>query len=276
MTICILTQSSVDSAIMKTFKPSLRLLLVTVLIMIILGSSVLVVTFLSPRPLAGVKVAVYDDNGTTPASQIALESMFRWMGADVTVIGDEDVETGALSSYDVFVAPGGCWCDERCDILDDYEIVRQFILDGGSYFGVDGGASYATSYRLGLFQGTLWPDTNGTGDWLLEMNVNRESTGPDLSDEPESYTIFYESSGHFDAGNMTGTIPICTYTDTGLPSMIAFKYGNGTVFLSSPHPEYEEGNMNDGTDLWDTYSDPDSEWGLMLKICEWLLEESHP
>jgi hypothetical protein len=58
--------------------------------------------------------------------------------------------------------------------------------------------------------------------------------------------------------------------------MIAFNYGNGTVFLSSPHPEYEEGNMKDGTDLWDLYSDPDSEWGLMLRICEWLLEESYP
>ncbi|MFW9908241.1 MAG: hypothetical protein ACFFEF_06670 [Candidatus Thorarchaeota archaeon] len=243
-------------------------------IIVILASSIVYFAASPSRPLAGVKVAVYDDHGTGAASQFALESMFRWMGADVTVISGDDVASGALDSYDIFVAPGGCWCDERCQILDDYEIVRQFVLDGGSYFGVDGGASYATGYRLGLFQGNLWPDANGTGDWLLEMNVNRASTGPDLSAEPESYTIFYESSGYFDAENMTGIIPICTYTDTGLPSMIAFKYGNGTVFLSSPHPEYEEGTMSDGTDFWDSIPDPDSEWGFMLKICQWLFDES--
>ena len=73
---------------------------------------------------------------------------------------------------------------------------------------------------------------------------------------------------------MTGIIPICTYTDTGFAGMIAFEYGNGTVFLSSPHPEYEEGSMRDGTDFWDSIPDPDSEWDLMLKVCQWLLEES--
>jgi glutamine amidotransferase-like uncharacterized protein len=221
-----------------------------------------------------VSVAVYDDRGTDAASQIALEAMFRWMGADVMVIGGEDVENGALDLYDIFVAPGGCWCDERCEILDDFEIVRQFVLNGGTYFGVDGGASYATSYRLGLFDGVLYADSNGTGDWLLEVNVNRESTGPDLSDEPESYTVFYESSGYFLADNMTGIIPICTYTDSGLAGIIAFEYGNGTVLLSSLHPEYEEGSLRDGTDFWDTIPDPDSEWNLMLKTTLWLLAES--
>jgi glutamine amidotransferase-like uncharacterized protein len=263
-----------DSNKMSSYVTGKKPILATVVIIIVIAISAFYIAASPSEPLAGVKVAVYDDHGTTAASQFALESMFRWMGAEVTVITGDDVASGVLDSYDIFVAPGGCWCDERCEILDDYEIVRRFVLDGGSYFGVDGGASYATGYRLGLFQGTLWPDANGTGDWLLEMNVNRESKGPDLSDEPESYTIFYESSGYFDAENMTGIIPICTYIDTGLPSMIAFRYGNGTVFLSSPHPEYEEGNLNDGTDFWDSIPDPDSEWNFMLKICQWLLIES--
>jgi glutamine amidotransferase-like uncharacterized protein len=249
-------------------------LVASAVVIVILVSSILYFSMSQPRPLVGVSVAVYDDHGTTAASQFALEAMFRWMGADVTVISGDDVANGALDSYEIFVAPGGCWCDERCEILDDYEIVRQFVLDGGSYFGVDGGASYATGYRLGLFDGVLSADCNGSGDWLLEMNVNRESTGPDLADEPESYTLFYEASGYFISDNMTGIIPICTYTDTGFAGMIAFEYGNGTVFLSSPHPEYEEGTMRDNTDFWDTNPDPDTEWNLMLKVCLWLLEES--
>jgi glutamine amidotransferase-like uncharacterized protein len=168
--------------------------------------------------------------------------------------------------------PGGCWCDERCDILDEkMEIVRQFVIDGGAYFGIDGGASYATRYRLNLFHGTLYPDSNGTGNYLLEVNVNIQANGPDLSDEPESYDVFYESSGYFLGEDMSDIIPICTYTDTGLPCMIAFEYANGTVFLSSPHPEYEEGNSRDGTDYYDRLNDPDSEWDFMLKICLWQL-----
>jgi len=249
-------------------------IIAAIAIIVILASSILYIATTPSRPLVGVKVAVYDDHGTTAASQFALEAMFRWMGANVTVITGDDVANGALDSYDIFVAPGGCWCDERCEILDDYEIVRQFVLNGGSYFGVDGGASYATSYRLGLFDGVLSADCNGSGDWLLEMNVNRNSTSPDLSDEPETYTVFYEASGYFIADNMTGIIPICTYTDSGFAGMIAFEYGNGTVFLSSPHPEYEEGSMRDGTDFWDSNPDPDSEWDFMLKICQWLLDES--
>ena len=243
-------------------------------VIVILVSSFLYVSMTPPKPLAGVSVAVYDDRGTTASSQIALEAMFRWMGADVTVIGGDDVANGALDNYDIFVAPGGCWCDERCEILDDYDIMEQFVLNGGTFFGVDSGASYADSYRLGLFDGDYYADCNGTGDKLIEMNVNRESTGPDLSEEPETYTLFYESSGYFLADNMTGIIPILTYTDTGYAGMIAFEYGNGTVLLSGPHPEYEEGSMMDNTDFWDTDPDPDSEWNFMLKVTQWLLEES--
>ncbi|MHA1962930.1 MAG: hypothetical protein ACW99U_22300 [Candidatus Thorarchaeota archaeon] len=57
--------------------------------------------------------------------------------------------------------------------------------------------------------------------------------------------------------------------------MIAFQYGRGTVFLSSPHPEYEEGSDRDGTDAFDFFEDPDSEWGLLLKVSQWLIEASN-
>ena len=104
------------------------------------------------------------------------------------------------------------------------------------------------------------------------MNVNTSAIGPDLSQESNSYDIFYESSGYFEADDWTGITPICSYTDSGLPCMITFEYSSGRVFLSSPHPEYEEGTMRDGTEGWDTMTDPDSEWDFMLKICQWLLK----
>ncbi|MHA1908810.1 MAG: hypothetical protein ACW98Y_16030 [Candidatus Thorarchaeota archaeon] len=236
-----------------------------------LSAAVLYIT--APGPLNGIKVAIYTDRGVDAPSRIALESMFTWMGAETTIIGHEEVENSDLALYDILAMPGGCWCDERCQIQGEkMEFVRDFVVAGGAYFGIDGGAFYATDYRLNLFPGRIIADANGTGLYLLEMNINTTSMGPDLSLEPTSYTMCYESSGYFETDDWTGITPICSYTDTGLPNMVTFEYSNGRVFLSSPHPEFEEGTMRDGTEAWDTLTDPDSEWDFMLKICQWLLE----
>lgn len=258
---------------MSPYSPTSRNIVLTLIVVGVVVSAGFVVYLSTPKPLTGVRVAIYTDRGITAASRIALTNMFEWMGGQVAIINSSDIENGVLDPYNILVMPGGCWCDDRCELLDEkMELVREFVEMGGAYFGVDGGASYATADHLALFQGTLYPDANGSCDFLLEVDVNTASTGPDLSEEPNSYTLFYEASGYFDADNMTGIIPIATYTDTGRPCMIAFQCCEGRVFLSSPHPEYEEGSARDGTDFWDTIPDPDSEWIFMSKICLWLLE----
>jgi glutamine amidotransferase-like uncharacterized protein len=225
------------------------------------------------RPLEGVQVSVYDDFGVQYQSVMAAQHMFEWMGADVAVINQTDILAGILNTTDILMMPGGCWCDERIAIMGEYEmsLVRQYVLNGGAYFGIDGGASYATGYRMSLFDGVLYPDVLGTGYFLTDVDVNRNSEGPDLSGEPASYSLLYERSGYFDIEGMSGIIPICSYHNTSYYCMIAFEAGSGRVFLSSPHPEYEEGTLNDGTDYFDRLNDPDSEWPLMLKIALWLL-----
>ncbi|MFW9935250.1 MAG: hypothetical protein ACFFDU_07080, partial [Candidatus Thorarchaeota archaeon] len=60
----------------------------------------------------------------------------------------------------------------------------------------------------------------------------------------------------------------------GLPCMVTFRYGLGVVFLSSPHPEIEEGDSRDETTFQDGLNDPDSEWGLMRVIARWLIDVS--
>lgn len=228
-----------------------------------------------PTGLEGVRVAIYTDRGVDATSRIALEKMFSWMHAEVDIIGSSEIRSGSLSDYDILAMPSGCWCTERCEILgDEMDIILDFISDGGSYFGIDRGASYATNFRLGLFNGSYIPDIDGADTFLLDMDVCQDSSGPDLSGEPESYTILYDASGYFEAENESEIIPIMTYSDTDFPAMITFFHGNGTVFLSGPHPEYEEGSDRDGTDAYDALGDPDSEWNFMLKICRWLIEAS--
>jgi glutamine amidotransferase-like uncharacterized protein len=225
--------------------------------------------------MEGVQIALYFDRGCDATCREALKSMFEWMHADVTVVNVSDIREGALDNYDILAMPSGCWCDEHCQLLvSDWNLIREFVGDGGSYFGIDRGASYATSFRIGIFNGSYIPDVLGADTYLLEMNVNRSSTGPDLSDEPESYTILYDASGYFIAADLQEMIPIVTYADSDLPCMLVSRYGEGTMFLSAAHPEYEEGDGRDGTVVYDTMTDPDSEWPLILKVCKWLIEES--
>ncbi|MFW9966309.1 MAG: BPL-N domain-containing protein [Candidatus Thorarchaeota archaeon] len=225
--------------------------------------------------MEGVQVAIYSDGGILAASRLALHNMFEWMHAEVSIIDAVDINGGILDTVDILVMPGGCWCSDRCLILgEEMDIIRDFIENGGSYFGIDGGASYATSYRLDIFHGILCPDACGSGHFLQEVAVNTNLNIPDLSQEPESYEILYEDSGYFNAEDMSSIATVATYVNTSLSCMIVFKFGNGTVFLSSPHPEYEEGSDRDGTDIYDSLLDPDSEWDFMLRICEWLVDES--
>jgi hypothetical protein len=115
-----------------------------------------------------------------------------------------------------------------------------------------------------------------------EMNVNHDSTGPDLSQEPDSYMVFCTGASYFEVLDSTEVIPILSYAESGLPGVIVFQYGLGTVMLSSPHPEFEEGNTRDGLDQtsythWPTYQflqDPDSEWDLLRKVTSWLISTS--
>ena len=67
---------------------------------------------------------------------------------------------------------------------------------------------------------------------------------------------------------------IANYTGTDMPVMIAYEKWNGTVFLSTLHPEFEENDNRDNSTFLDSRDDPDSEWDLMLSVSRWLIEES--
>lgn len=248
-------------------KPIIAVILVTVFVasaFIILGTT---------TGMEDVRVAIYDGGGTLESSKIAIDNMFAWMRARIGHVNASQIREGALADYDLLVMPAGGGFGEHLQ-TEGMDAICQFVEDGGSYFGICGGAAFATDIGLNLYNGTYHPAIDGYGEFLMEMNVNRSSTGPDLSEEPESYSVFYWNSGYFSTESMSGIIPIVTYPENDLPCMIAFKYEEGTVFLSSPHPEYEEGNNRDGVTYFDALSDPDSEWGLLLKVCRWLTQAS--
>jgi glutamine amidotransferase-like uncharacterized protein len=227
--------------------------------------------------LLDVNVAVYSDRGALEDSTLALNAMFSWMNATVGYVNSTEIKNGILDEYDLLAFPGGATGTYAVYLgVDGMEAIRQFVANGGSYFGICGGSLLGTSGRLGLFNGSYVSNNPGyaLGTYLTEMTVNLNSTGPMLSDLPENYTTMFWNSAYFEKDDMSDIIPIMSYPLNGLPAMIAFKYEHGTVFLSSPHPEYEEGDNRDATDNWDYLDDPDSEWDLMHRVSRWLIDES--
>jgi hypothetical protein len=62
-------------------------------------------------------------------------------------------------------------------------------------------------------------------------------------------------------------------TNDGVALCVA-RYGYGTIFICGPHPEFEEGSPRDGTTLFDALNDPDSEWGILRRVTQWLMDEA--
>ncbi len=249
---------------------------------------ILTMTFLSPanaiaqeepaaliNGLSGVNVAVYTGNQVLSHSFTALKNMFEWMNASAEAISASRIKDGWLDNYDILVFPGGPQSSYASELEDEgKEIIVDFVKNGGSYFGVCGGANFGAS-SLRFLDGSV-RSANELGDeqHLTIMHINRSSTGPDLSECPENVSTMYWYSSYFDAYNESTIIPIARYDHNDEPGMIAIKYDYGTVFLSSPHPEYEEGENRDGTAFGDYLLDPDSEWEMLLQVSRWLIEAS--
>jgi hypothetical protein len=122
--------------------------------------------------------------------------------------------------------------------------------------------------------GTSIEVTDLPDEVMTNVSINRDCTGPNLSDMPENLTVLFETGWYFVPHEGQAITIIANYTHRNVPAMIAAEYGEGNVFISSPHFEYEENSDRDGTGHMDEYNDPDSEWPLLLTISRWLVDSS--
>ena len=253
----------------------LGLCLLSVLCMILLAPNPAVAESASDN-LIGVKVAVYNGTGEMNSSRIALMRMFEWMDATVVEVNASQILGDFLDECDILVFPGGSESSYMIDLqyLTGIEKIQDFVENGGSYFGICGGSTFGAR-TLDLFDGNMY-SVNEPGDTIhmSTMNVNQSSTGPDLSDYSANFTTMYYASQFFVPRVRNDVHVVARYDSNNQPGMIAFEYGNGTVFLSSPHPEYEEDSDRDDTTFGDDLDDPDSEWDLLLRVSKWLVEAS--
>ncbi|MGY5881623.1 MAG: hypothetical protein RTV31_15335 [Candidatus Thorarchaeota archaeon] len=232
--------------------------------------------------LTGVSVAIYGGGGSEGhnESRKALVEMFEWMNASsVEVVVGEDVRNGALDNVDIFAIPGTSPYTLIPDLeTEGVQIFEDFIRNGGSFFGIVSGDYYEWNdyFRFNdffLYSGRMVCTEYGYGQMTVNISINTDSEGPDLSLQPDNLNTTYWDSGHFSDYEEDVTV-IANYTGTDLPVMIAYEKWNGTVFLSTLHPEFEENDNRDNSVFLDTLNDTDSEWGLMLSVSRWLIEES--
>ncbi|MFW9976180.1 MAG: BPL-N domain-containing protein [Candidatus Thorarchaeota archaeon] len=255
------------------------IIVVVVLLLVVVPNPAKAETNNSRTDLSGVKVAVYGEtNNMVVSSGIALHAMFEWMNASVDYLFGDDVKAGDLEDYDILAMPGGQMGSYFATLGNEgMDIIREWITNGGSYFGICGGALFAASeYALGIFNGSYALAIEGeyTLLQLTTMNVNTTCTGPDLSEIPESFDTLFWGSSYFIPDDGFEYIPLARYSEGGGPGMIAFEYQSGNLFLSSPHPEYEEGSMRDDTTEFDEFNDSDTEWNFLLQIAIWQVESS--
>ena len=232
--------------------------------------------------LTGVSVAIYGGGNSEGHNESckALVEMFKWMNASsVEVIVGEDIRNGALDNVDIFAVPGVSPYTLIPDLqTEGVQIFEDFIRNGGSFFGIVSGDYFEWDVFFHfndffLYSGELDCPAYGFGQMTVNISVNTDSEGPDLSSQPEILTTSYWDSGYF-LDYEEDAIIIANYTATDLPVMIAYEKWNGSVFLSTLHPEFEENDSRDNSTFMDSLDDLDSEWNLMLSVSRWLIEES--
>jgi len=226
--------------------------------------------------LADINVGVYNGAGADDDCITALQSLFVWMGSTVISVDATSIESGTLDTLDLLAFPGGS-PDMYAAMLsgEGVQLIQQFVASGGAYFGVCGGGMFATR-TLEICHGVWQYPVPGIPEaiHLVDLAVNQASTSPDLSNEPATYQVCYWGSHFFAPTNPSDIIPIMSYpTNDGVALCVA-RYGYGTIFICGPHPEFEEGSPRDGTTLFDALNDPDSEWSLLRRVTQWLIDEA--
>ncbi|MBN2230243.1 MAG: hypothetical protein JW779_11705 [Candidatus Thorarchaeota archaeon] len=240
--------------------------------------------------LSGITVGIYESyfsyvDPRVNESRKALENMFTWMNATVIKFNTTELLNGAIWGCELLAIPEGLGPTIEYRLTDDgIELIRDWVALGGSYIGVRGSAAIAvrdsyfelsnTTFNLALINGTSIEVTDLPDEVMTNVSINHGCAGPDLSDMPANLSVLFETGRYFVPDEDQEVLVIANYTHSNLPAMIAAEYGEGNLFISSPHFEYEENSDRDGTDYMDSFDDPDSEWPLLQQISCWLIDNS--
>ena len=230
-------------------------------------------------------IALYSDNGCWAVSVTAATNMFLWMGYTVELVNSEYINEKGLNDFKLLCIPGGDMYQYSNDLSSSgIEKIRDFISHGGGYIGICGGAYFAgekvfwqenqlNMESLGLFNGITKGPINEIVTYpdSIMCKLLIDTLHPITKSEPDTAWILYYWGPALITED-TSIYIIGKYDIVDLPSILAFNYQNGRVFLIGTHPEIEENSDRDGI-IWndDLFDDKGSDWDLMKKATDWCI-----
>jgi glutamine amidotransferase-like uncharacterized protein/plastocyanin len=233
------------------------------------------------------------NGGAYPGLLPAIFRSIEYAGYTPLAIRFGDVRYTKLttSTFDAVMFSGGYaygyWLG-----LSGYEaVIRDFVSDGGGYYGVCAGSFYASDqiewegfvydYPLNLFSGwdrgplddiAAWPDYG-----LSLVSVS----DPVIGDLGDQYQMYYGGGYKTDLG---GATTVATYehggAHDGAHDAVRFTYGNGHVLIVGTHPESRSGSNEDWV-YWDNWvagtniplNNPDNPWTFVDAVLDnWVIQ----
>ena len=221
---------------------------------------------------SSVKVLLYNDAGTSNvevlrlALQAAFDSIKKKTGClrfQISMVSASAVNEGScFKDADIIFVPGGRDLPYVEKLKGSgVENIRNFVENGGKYFGICAGAYFASSFcefqkgsgmevcgkrelKLypGVARGCLYPGFQyGTENGATIIDINLLKTNIGLSTKSENYPVYYNGGCEFildcklDAQNL---VYLAKYEDFPSKNAIVLcKCGKGKVVLSGVHPE---------------------------------------
>jgi len=241
-------------------------------------------------------VGIYAGAGADPYLQAAAGRMFRWMGYETVKVTPDEINRGNFGNIAILYFPGGSTGPMRRDITETgREKLRAFIRSGRGYIGTCAGALMACRKNLwlghddnyGLFDlvpvtgiGPIPELDDGDGICMAELSLDPACGIDDWAasgvDPSVPAYVLSINSPWFDTRGSSGVIVVAEYAAIGKPACIACRYGKGRVFLTGPHPEFEEDGNRDGNSYFDDHDDRGSDWPLMRMAAAWCLMYNEP
>jgi glutamine amidotransferase-like uncharacterized protein len=210
-------------------------------------------------------IYIYHDEGVSEESlnQTILAFKNLQKKYNVTTINSEQVKAGIWTENAIlFIIPGGADLPYVKKLNGKgNDIIKKYVMGGGSFLGICAGAFYGSSYvefdkngplevlgnrELGFFKGKSIGPILAPYDYKTQSSSRAATIYTTLSNIPEA-VVFYNGGGFFEHANQYQNTEIIANYENNLPAIILINYGAGKVLLSAVHFEYDP-NLLDNND----------------------------
>ncbi|MFP4201048.1 MAG: BPL-N domain-containing protein [Clostridia bacterium] len=235
----------------------------------------LLLRIIPPEP--SYNVGVYAGRGSWEENVLAIGNFLEHYEIEHHTFDDADFDE--LSRFDAVWFPGGFSAEYRA-YVPDHEALRDFVAEGGVYFGTCAGAYYAARTTvwdgdaregaLDLFPGSAVGPQASLGGWGNPTEVVDEADIPFEGTGETSREMYYMDGPHLvpeDPGN--GNVEILArYGVSEEPAVVAGGFGRGFWLLMGPHPEM---GKNPDSGEFDLDGGEGSHWPWLYELIRWAL-----